>query len=619
MNTKKFFTGLTALALSIGLVLAGCEGPTGADGARGGGGAGKNGPSLFTGAASVAALEAALGYTDVVILDSVTLGAGYLEVASGKTLSVTGVLTLGDTVIEAPIGALDIARATSIAGSGALVVPAGEKRAAVDAKKGAGIATTILTELPDSLSAHSVIEELALTTANLAKVGSAYTLYVLRATAGSAAVEAGLDTSSAKLWIAGLEAEGESTGLTLGAATYVGKLTASGDLTVAGVSGGVEVLDLGGFDVDISGVGDGKINGIVSSGETASTLTVAADGAAVTIPPINVGALGLTLDGGATQLDVDFDAWTVGTVTLPGTVAKLGLNGTGTVAGTVAASGDVVIRDGSYVTVAALSSITVDSILELAPGIYHADGAVTIDGADGDIHAANSSGKGLYVGTDQDNAAFIGSDGAAASVTTPVGTVRLSSAGILVYGGSGTLTAKGAGTAGARIEVRGTSTITVADAETVSGATDAIVITNTALISGAAAHSSEDVVLTGDTGVIVINYNSQGGKIEVSNGGAIDTKGGGKITSAGSVEVGTTGSAGSIGFASTTGVLTILAKSSATDITVPTTGNLTVGAATTIDLKGDGSTVGSLILTGHASTGGQLTLAATTSKVINGE
>jgi hypothetical protein len=49
MKRSGILTGLAAGLLSIGLVLAGCEGPTGADGSPGGGGAGPNGSIVLSG------------------------------------------------------------------------------------------------------------------------------------------------------------------------------------------------------------------------------------------------------------------------------------------------------------------------------------------------------------------------------------------------------------------------------------------------------------------------------------------------------------------------------------------------------------------------------------------
>jgi hypothetical protein len=99
MNTRKIFSGLTALLLAIGLVLAGCEGPTGADGSSGGG---ANGAPVLGGAISAGQLEAAF-----VAADTVYVGGGSAwvaasggaavkgEVPAGKTLRVVGNVSVG--------------------------------------------------------------------------------------------------------------------------------------------------------------------------------------------------------------------------------------------------------------------------------------------------------------------------------------------------------------------------------------------------------------------------------------------------------------------------------------------------------------------------------------------
>jgi hypothetical protein len=70
---KNFLTGLTALALSIGLVLAGCEGPTGADGAPSRGGT--PGDTILSGTVSEAAVRYALASGAPVVFAGATLEA----------------------------------------------------------------------------------------------------------------------------------------------------------------------------------------------------------------------------------------------------------------------------------------------------------------------------------------------------------------------------------------------------------------------------------------------------------------------------------------------------------------------------------------------------------------
>jgi hypothetical protein len=94
---KNFLTGLTVILLSMGLILVGCEGPTGADGAGGGGSAG---PIYLSGPQSRAGVEAAL--------------------ASGAPVTFAGA-----TVSDATATPLVIGRAVTLVGSPALTASGG--------------------------------------------------------------------------------------------------------------------------------------------------------------------------------------------------------------------------------------------------------------------------------------------------------------------------------------------------------------------------------------------------------------------------------------------------------------------------------------------------------------
>jgi hypothetical protein len=126
------------MALSIGLVLAGCEGPAGADGSPGGGGGGGPGSSSVHGTVSAQVLQALLDTSSVVYVDGTTAinKSGAVTIPAGKTLKVVGgALTLGDggseeVILNAVQGTLDLSDAAAIvtddnASAQVVILPAG--------------------------------------------------------------------------------------------------------------------------------------------------------------------------------------------------------------------------------------------------------------------------------------------------------------------------------------------------------------------------------------------------------------------------------------------------------------------------------------------------------------
>jgi hypothetical protein len=318
------------------------------------------------------------------------------------------------------------------------------------------------------------------------------------------------------------------TGLTIGTNTVINKLVASGALTVTAVNGTVTTLDLGGKGVTVTPSPTGLFDDIINSG-TAATLTV---NATSVVDSITVGATDITLAGGATSLTVTaFTATGTGKLGLPSAVVILTLGGEGTVKGTVAHSGVLTLKDGSYITIDSDSSITQSSsaLLTLKAGHYGTNGDVTISNA-GVLTAASGEGKGLMVGADENNYAGIGSSGEAASTITPTNAAtELSGSGILVKG-TAVLTIDDAGTAGAAIEATGNSTITVQDAT--DGTTAKVVLKDVTLVANV--NSGDDVVLTGGgTANVAVNFSTAEAILTLADGGSI------AVTGAGVVKVGT--------------------------------------------------------------------------------
>jgi hypothetical protein len=158
MNTKRFFAGLTAMALSIGVVLAGCEGPAGADGAPGSGGGGGGGSGPIEGTVitkdDMAAFDASIdadavrlppgtyalinggavaeinGASDIAVYKGYTLNLyGDWKLASGYDVYVGGTLNIMNRAsldVDAETQSLYIGMATgATTGAGTVNVKAG--------------------------------------------------------------------------------------------------------------------------------------------------------------------------------------------------------------------------------------------------------------------------------------------------------------------------------------------------------------------------------------------------------------------------------------------------------------------------------------------------------------
>jgi hypothetical protein len=355
MNTKKFFTGLTALALSIGLVLAGCEGPTGADGAGGGGTAGT---SYLNGTLSTARIQYAIDAGGPLVFAGVTQeDAGIITVPAGRKVTLLGtaaITVLADSAgySSAADGTLVLLDANSVTGTGTIagsgtngaqVVGPAEVLATYGvtgtsaptpialAADYAALGTTALAGdaaiLGSALGAITA-EKLA----NLITLTGSKILYVIGNGASIDIAATDVNTGLLKATVLGtLEAKGVGggSGLTLGETTLVDTLKATGTLTIAAVGvGKVGTLDLNGQAVDVSAAsGAATANiGLITSSATGATLTVASDTSTYDVKAITAEVGKPIAVAGGTNLNVSA---LVGKITLPVTTVTVAAIGTG--------------------------------------------------------------------------------------------------------------------------------------------------------------------------------------------------------------------------------------------------------------------------------------------------
>jgi hypothetical protein len=390
MNEKRFFAGLTAGLRSIGLVRAGCEGPTGADGSPGGGGAGQNGSIMLTQenvsdvdlAAAFAATGLAVVPGNVVLASTVetvfgevpagrkliAVSADTLEIGEASTdrLVINGELELGE-------GVLFDASGDALGGSGGTIGSMGAN-GKVTLKKNSGIAVdsgsaALLTKVSTATGA----------TGTYKAVGAAATSGgITAALAAPAPVTVLVKDLTIDSGVANAIAAGLLTGKTLvlsGTTTSISNaldLAGKGDLLVTGTA------KLGAFTL----TGDSTTANIFITGtllldETASLLagkievdgTVELDSTAVpagNIPAtvtFNEGSVldiaGTTMSGG--KIAADLTLATLTDTTGGGTALFAG----NAVIGTVDTDGNTITIDGTSLSTVDIGEVTGGGIVEL--------------------------------------------------------------------------------------------------------------------------------------------------------------------------------------------------------------------------------------------------------------
>jgi hypothetical protein len=307
MNTKKFFTGLTALALSIGLVLTGCEGPTGADGAGGGGPGASGEPTVATIAAALALLaNPSINEVGVVADSPIAIAVG--TIPAGKTLNLYTATTLsGELVVNGTLNlGVGVALIANTGGSLLLTIQGG----AVNARAGSAVvAVGGLAAVQFKSADGSVTTSLGLATNGSTTVGIGNSGASAQGGSLSLATGAGFGSSGQAIIQSLLDKEGFSTVV---ASAAEAAITVSSDPLV--IPAGKSLLVVGGYVVKSGGTnlvelsaGTYKAVGAdVSISESASTFTVGTGGKLV------IGAnetAGITI-GGATDAAVTYTATT---------------------------------------------------------------------------------------------------------------------------------------------------------------------------------------------------------------------------------------------------------------------------------------------------------------------
>jgi hypothetical protein len=271
---KEFLTGLTAMVLAIGLVLAGCEGPTGADGAGGGTAPAVLVPSATATTAAGAEKYWAEGEPIVYFLGDLVLGSG-----AGQEAGLT--IPSGKTLILADLADLR-GRAVSASGKGKITVKAG----------GALKADSARLVVPNGTSVTVQDGNVALTGTTSVIVGKSVGTPVAGEAPARFDIQGGTVTATGTATLAfATGAKLEKSGGTLTAAA--GTVFAFEDATdlndaivqeIAGSGAGSESLDVGGtIDAETGKVAGGTVvdpSKGVSSETSASEFITALGGAA---------------------------------------------------------------------------------------------------------------------------------------------------------------------------------------------------------------------------------------------------------------------------------------------------------------------------------------------------
>jgi hypothetical protein len=367
MNKKSFFSGLTAMVLAIGVVLAGCEGPTGADGASGGGG----GTEGWAPAPSLAAAEGLFkgGITRVYLSATDGSTGSVIEVPSGATLWVPVTAALGTTnggVRVKSGGTLLVSAAATLATGGVEVQNGG----------------TLTVRNGGSL----IASDTAMLTVGKSAVVTVQAGGTLSYTASaSALVNGGTSGTTAVLGIKAAHIGGHST---LGDGTGAAEANAGyGDIAFAAGAWYKTntAADLG------SGATAGKAFDVSAHVVSAAAFT---GGALTTVPA------GKTLQISGTDTLAESTDVTVAGTLIVGAGSTFTVAGGGTVGLIVATTGEVVVDGGSLVSTAnAAASTTIQGSGKITAGDIVISGAGTVKNTAQNLTIAkNSVGLAANVG-----------------------------------------------------------------------------------------------------------------------------------------------------------------------------------------------------------------------------
>jgi hypothetical protein len=470
MNTKRFFAGLTAMALSIGFLLTGCEGPAGADGSPGsggGGGGGGSGPIEGSLLADTEAFEAAtidavrlppgtyalinggavaeINASDIAVYEGYTLNLyGLWEIAAAGDVYVGGTLNIMNNAsldvdtnsknlyIGMATGATTGAGTVNVKAGGTLTVAAPETYLSFLADVAGGVETyeePPLGDLADAIIDGDPlvgIPGVALTFASEGNFDSPLDTGDAEQTRGLAALTRfnlpSLVTTTADTAVGSLTvAKGNKLTITSGA-TYAG-VTA---LTVNGE------LDDSSNTATFAAVTSATINGTLTAGTSVTFL------AATTAGSISIGA------GGVLEANTAFG---------PTGTAVLVSSGTGKVTVSTAPILTAVLpKAGSPLTVevATIASVATGEIKSGTTVVVPSAVTLTVTGGNGSGatpgDAVELTVNGTLKTAGSGAITVKGGDGGAASGTTGGalgGAASITGTGTLAMAGSGTLTVTG--------------------------------------------------------------------------------------------------------------------------------------------------------------------------------
>jgi filamentous hemagglutinin len=416
---KKFLTGLTVILLSMGLILVGCEGPTGADGAGGGGSAGPiylSGPQEQTGIEAALASGAPLTFAGVTVTASTPLVIDRsVTLVGSPAIAVTGtVVANGDY-----LGGTGTITATTVVGPAATLakVSSGNKVAPIAGGTAAVIgAVEILTSgtAAGELTASTVPADLFVfgdvtvtnaVTTNLTVQG--------KVTQATGAVVTGAVTTS-----------GDFTSAVTGSAAVSGVLTVGGNATFSGVeaSTSANLLTVGG-----NLVATGATTSFTAGGALAITGTSSFG------KDVDLTAVNATFTGGVT--------FAAGTITIN--------------------SGDtLVLTGGNLVAPAGTAVVTASDALVLGSGTLTVGATSIASGTDGAITAASVAQLEVLLPKAGDalNAGLANSGTLAANAVVKDGTVLTIAPGKSLNTGTATLTVGNTGGTNASVLSKATLT-----------------------------------------------------------------------------------------------------------------------------------------------------------------
>jgi hypothetical protein len=616
MKRKSLLFGLLAV-LSAVLIFSGCANP--ADGAAGpqglGGGQGPEGPkgvATLPSGATPALLAAYFKNADKVFVVAAPV-AGNFTVPQGKTLAVVGNVNLSGVTlsINAFEGTIDVSEGKFINATSATFLVKPDVAEAFAEAVPSGIVPEYLSSIPDpvaEIDGPVVLDSLAIggmdniTAANfLTFAGSSDTVYVL----GNAVIDAAtaVDLTNPKLVVYG-EIQAEGTGpLTIGA-NVEGSLKATGALKLEGVSN-LSELDTGTYTVTVTTEATIELDTLNSASGGKLELL-----AAVTKVVIGEGNGNIEFNTGAPAFVTAASSFgNTGTTTFKAAAsAAISIS----FAGPVVFEGDLTLTavpaefgaSASFTAGKILKLTSNASIVTLKPGASL--GLNGLQGSQGQILANSSSGN-VTLTPATTNGVHLAVTGTTSANRTLTQTFTGGNPHGVVVAGTGTASLVSGATYTVASEDTKVGTLTVNGKLRLGGAQDGAAAAKLVLTGAVAA--ANGALLKG-TGTVVAGATEIVGG---SDGWQVGGNGVSTITIA--EDTITSDLTAAVLLANDTGSLI---KVTAGRLTV--TGNIKLVTSNKgkVTLTGDGTTPGSLLLKGHVTIPGKLTVSAESTDVTIG-